>query len=374
MNIKNSYLKTSMQKELEKILLKNPGIKAKEIAKKLQLDKTAVNSVLYANPNQFQIDKDYGWSVNSSELRVEFPENCWLDCIGFEAALASSGSPLKSDAKSIVFVIPENCSLLLEAIARLMALANQLVYLNKQVTIAFENKTATSYLNRMGFFEHLNEKIGILPSRPKVSTASKYKGSNDKLVEFGAIDPINPDESIPKELKASFVSQAGTQYSQAAFTVLTELFGNVRDHSKSPIPGFVALQCYKKGRIPHIQTVISDSGKGILGTLKPILSERYPEIAQEIKNSEINADILLLEKVFTKGQISQSEEDGRGLGLKSSSDAAAKFNATVLVRQENCEVRFHFRVGKKPTLKYDINMPNILGTHICFDFLLDRNE
>lgn len=359
-----------MQKRIEKILQKTPGLKAKSIAKKLGLDRTQVNSFLHRNMEIFSKDENYCWRLKAiPELRIEFASNCWIDCELFEQALTSVSSPLDSEISTIVFVISKDCKFLLEAIARLMALANQLIYKNKIVVIDFTQCPDTlGYLNRMSFFDHLSNEVTVLPEHNKISVV---KGNNDILVEFGAIDPVEPDESIPKKLKLSFVNHAGDKYSQTAFTVLTELFGNVRDHSDSPIPGFVALQCYKNGRVPHIQTVISDSGKGIIGTLKPILEKKYPKIFKEISKSETDFDGLLLKKVFTKGEISQSEEKGRGLGLKSSSDAASKFNATILVRQENCEAKLSYKNGKLSEFLFKPNLPRILGTHICFDFLLD---
>jgi len=361
-----------MRIQIEKILRETPGIKAKDIAKKLAVEKSDVNSFLYAHVDFFQKDENHCWSLRGSEQRIELAANCWVDCHSFEKTLAAVGSPLDSNAKSFVFVVPDDCKLLLEASARLMALLNQIAHSGRTVTIDFTQCYATlKFLDRIGFFDQLNEKVIVLPQRPETSAATIYKGNNNVLVEFGAIDPIHPDETIPKQLKESFVAQAGTKYSQAAFTVITELFGNVRDHSKSPLPGFVALQCYKNRKLPHIQTVISDSGIGIVGTLIPILERKYPKIFRELASSDSPPEKLLLKKVFTLGEISQSDEQGRGLGLKSSSDAASKFDATILVRQERCEARFSYRNGQLRTFEFDGDMPRIMGTHICFDFLLD---
>jgi len=361
-----------MQKKIEKILSDTPGIKAKDIAKKLHFDKKEVNSFLYEHLDVFQVDEQYCWSLKLSELLIELTSKSWIDCKSFESVLANSGSPLDSEATSIVFVVPEGCGLLLETTARLMALSNQLDHRGKQVTLDFTRSySALKYLNRAGFFDQLRKDVVVLPGRPKTSAAEVYKGKSENLVEFGAIDPIFPDESLPKHLKESFVSKSDPKYSQAAFTVISELFGNVRDHSESPILGFVALQVYK-GKAPHIQTVISDSGKGIVGTLRPILAEKYPDIAEEIGKSPFPYERSLLEKVFTKGRISQSTDEGRGLGLKRSTDQASQFDATILVRQEHCEAKFIYRKGRLSDLQFVDDMPRLLGTHICFDFPLDQ--
>lgn len=360
-----------MREKIEKILRESLGIKAKDIAKKINASRHEVNSFLYDHKDRYQVDENYLWSLKSSELSIVFPP-IWTDCKAFEDALSKAGSPLDSEEASFRFIFPEGCGLLLETIARLMALSNQLDFYGKKVTLDFTDSLSTlTYLNRAGFFEHLSENVSVLPQRPITSTAIVYKGNSENLVEFGAIDPRKQDVELPKQLKASFVSKSAPKYSQAAFTVISELYSNVHDHSESPILGFVALQSYK-GKIPHIQTVISDSGKGILGTLRPILAQKYPDIEKEISNSESPYEKLLLRKVFTKGRISQSEDDGRGLGLKRSSDEASQFDATVLVRQEQCEVKFVYKKGQLVSFEFQDGMPRIFGTHICFDFPLDQ--
>lgn len=364
-----------MLTKIKNLLLKTPGVKAREIAKRLNLDRAKVSSLLHHHVEDFQQDSDYCWSCVNQQIIIEFPKG-WVGCKEFEIALSKAGSVLESKATHIKFLIPESGYLLLEAIARLMALSNQLVMANKNVTIDFTQQYETlKYVNRLGFFDYLDKKVEVLPNRPKTSTAKTYKENSDNLVELGEINPKNLDKSIPARFKDVFVKHAGEIYEQTAFTVISESYGNVRDHSESPIPGFIGLQFYRNTSKPHIQTVISDSGKGILGTLKPILEEKYPEIANELYESELNSDVLLLKKVFTQGEITQkTEEEGRGLGLKSTTNAASKFNATIYVRQENCEVKFFYRHGKLSTFQHQFDMPTILGTHICFDFQLDQSE
>lgn len=126
------------------------------------------------------------------------------------------------------------------------------------------------------FFDHLAGAVGVVPARPSQSGAVTHRGKNDGVVELASIDHRNPDESIPKRLKNSLVNCAGEQYSQSAFTFISELFGNVRDHAKSEIPGFAALQYYPRGG--KIQVVISDSGIGIVGSLQPVLEHKYQEL------------------------------------------------------------------------------------------------
>ena len=361
-----------MLKKIQKILLEFPKIKARVIAKKLSVDRSLVSVFLRGNLDHFEQDEDYCWSVKSPDLHIEFDADSWIDCKMFESTLSKGESPLTSSINSIVFVIPKGCNLLLEAIARLIALANQLAYQGKKVTVDFsKHYSSFTYVNRIGFFDHLHKKIIVLPTRPEVSSAEVYKSNNDSLVELAPINPNDLDETIPERFKKVFVSHAGNQYEQTAFTVISESYGNVRDHSKSPLPGFIGLQLYKNFSPPHIQTVISDSGKGILGTLNLVLEEKYPEIAEQMRALNINPEVYLMKKIFTEGEISQSYDEGRGLGLKRSANAASKFNATIWVRQENCEVRFFYRNGRLTNITHQADMHSILGTHICFDFKLD---
>lgn len=257
---------------------------------------------------------------------------------------------------------------MLEALARLLALCNQLADAGKQVSIDFTNaKPTLNYLNRIGFFDLLRAGIKILPKWPAASAAAVYDGNNEGVVELREIDHIEPNDEIPDLLRKSFVSCAGDQYSVAAFTVLSELFSNVQEHSAATTAGFAALQFYRATN--HIQAVISDSGLGIVGTLTPILKDRYPEVAQRIAESSLEPGVALLQEVFSGGRISQVNESGRGLGLKRSGELANKFNAIISVRQEAFELKIK-HVHQEIKFSHTLGLARIAGTHICFDFLL----
>ena len=64
-----------------------------------------------------------------------------------------------------------------------------------------------------------------------------------------------------------------SKYEAAASTVFGELIGNISEHSEYQLEGFAALQKYG-GKRSHIQTVISDGGKGISATLRPSLEPK----------------------------------------------------------------------------------------------------
>ncbi|MBY4875275.1 hypothetical protein K6W26_19660 [Burkholderia sp. AU42008] len=362
-----------MYKKIEKILKKLPGIKARVIASKIGEDKSAVSAYMHDHPELFVQDAAYGWSLaKAGELRIELPAGKWLTADLFEDALTSSESALVSKCEHVVFVLAKDSKLLLEATARLLALCNQLVHAEKKVSVDFSDCHSTlDYFNRIGFFDFLDPSISIIPSRPEMSKAGLYKGGNNGVVEVAMIDPVSPDEDIPGRLQKSFVSCAGAQYSVGAFTVLSELFGNVRDHSDSPIPGFAALQFYPRSRQPHIQAVISDSGRGILGTLAPVLETRYPKVATAIRASGLHAGVALIQEIFRNGGISSNEDEARGLGLKRSGDVAYKFNARISVRQETFEVKVHYNKHGNLEFSHQLDLRELRGTHVCFDFLLD---
>lgn len=303
-------------------------------------------------------------------LTIVLKKEAWVDSSSFEDVLAAVGSPLDSACTGAVFVVPEGCKIMIDAAARMLALCNQIVMVGKTVSIDFSAcKTTLTYFNRLGFFDHLAEAVTVVPARPSLSGAATYHGKNHGVVELASIDPCIPDKTIPKRLKNSLVECAGERYIQSAFTFISELFGNVRDHAKSEIPGVAALQYYPKGR--KIQTVISDSGIGIVGSLQPVLERRYPALFQQLDFSKSEAGPELVLHVFKQGRVSSSDEDGRGLGLKRSGDMAADFNATVTVRQKNFELTMVYSDGRFNRSHSRIDMPTILGTHICFDFLID---
>lgn len=355
--------------EIERILRANPSEPVKNIARLLNSHKTVVNPILYGNRHIFSMDTDRLWSlVNPGKIRIQLTEGAWVDCKSFEQALAAAGSPLDFECSEVEFFLPTGCKLMIDAAARVLALCNQLILLGKSVSIDFNACSETrTYLNRLGFFDYLNLSVKVAPRRPSRSAAEAYRGNNDGVIELAPIHHQVPDESIPKRFKQSLVKFAGERY-EASFTFISELFGNVLDHAQSQIPGFAALQYYPRSK--KVQTVISDSGVGIVGSLMPVLAERHPEVFESLDPSAPDMGPQLLLQIFRRGRISRSEDDARGLGLKVSGEVAAKFDATVTVRQQNFELTLVYDKAQLIT-HHRLNLPSILGTHICVEFLID---
>lgn len=352
---------------------KNPGLKARKIASRLGFDRSPVSALLHTHKDIFQQDDSSCWSlVPPAELRIEFgvEGKTWLTAKDVEKLLSKAGSPLDSPCQQVVFSLKGGSRMMLDALARLLALSNQLAHAGKNVVLDFtESRSTATYLDRLGFFDLLkSDAVEVLPKLARRGRSREFRGNNDGVVEFRSIDPTQEEGEIPRLLERSFVACAGESYSVAVMTILSELYTNVLEHSGASVPGFAGLQSYKGAR--HIQAVISDSGRGIVGTLWPVLEQRYPKLAQKIAASKDHKGIALLKEVFSKGQISQMETEGRGLGLKRSSEFAKKFRALISVRQSDFELQIH-HTNDLVKFTHDTNLVRIEGTHICFDFLLD---
>jgi hypothetical protein len=359
-----------MLEKIRDFVSQNPGLKARTIASRLGFERPPVSALLHAHKDTFRQDESSCWSlVPPEELRVEFSGKSWLTAKDVEKLLSKAGSPLDSRCQRVVFSLKEGSRMMLESLARLLALSNQLAHAGKTLVLDFtESRSTATYLDRLGFFDHLNDAIQVLPKRPKRGLSKQYRGNNDGVVEFRAIDPAREEGEIPRLLERSFVSRAGENYSVAVMTILSELYSNVLEHSGANTLGFAGLQSYKAGH--RIQAVISDNGRGIVGTLEPVLQQRYPKVAQKIVDSIDHPGVALLKEVFSAGRISQVEADGRGLGLKRSGEFAKKFRARISVRQRDFELQIHHS-NDQVAFTHDINLVRIEGTHICFDFMLD---
>ena len=260
-----------MLEKIREILLETPGLKGRELARKTGLDRKVVNSFLHSHKDLFAQDDDFCWSM-IEPLVLEL-ESYWVTADSFEQSLPDTGCLLSGSSPAILVKIPDGCKIMLIAGARLLSLLNQLIYKGKSVTIDLIDCAGTkSFLSRAGFFDLLDERVNVIPSRPKFPAAKIYRGNSNALVEFGAIDPGQKNKGLVIQLVERFVQQSSTRFETAAFTVFSELIGNIRDHSESPIHGFAALQKYG-GSKRHIQTVVSDSGVGICKTLRPSLEE-----------------------------------------------------------------------------------------------------
>ena len=224
-----------MLKEITEILRDTSGLRGRQIAKKLGKDKKIVNSFLSKNHEGFIKDENSFWHLaDDYEQIICLSDQTWVTADSFEEDFRESGCFFEGSASKLTIQFPAKCKILLIAGARIMALANQIVDLEKIICLDFSQcKATTRYLNRLGFFDHLDPRVEVLPKRPVNSRAQKYKGKSANLVEIAKIDLSNFDKSIPLKLTKAFTKHSGSEYHIAAFTIFSELIGNVKEHSLS---------------------------------------------------------------------------------------------------------------------------------------------
>lgn len=364
----------STRNRIEALLREKPGMKAREVASKLGLERREVNIFLHGNEDRYKQDSNHGWSIAGSRLGISLPGK-WVSGDDFEQALFLGGNALGGPENEVVIYLPQGCNPMIDCTARLLSLANQMAHVKKSVTLDFsQSLVAHSYLDRAGFFDHLDPLVAVLPVRPTQSAAVRHAGKSDTMVEFGQVNTTSGNELLVSQLAQRFVLQSSEDYAVTAATIFGEFISNVAEHSKSPLVGFAGLQRYVqkfKGGRSHIQTVISDSGVGIAATLRPALQSRYPSLHQKFGATNLISDIGLVTEAVAKGSISSSSGDGHGLGFKSSKELALKHRAIVTVRQEAFCIRLNYVQGRLVRTAPMTDVGLLHGTHICLDFYVD---
>ena len=348
-------------------------MKAKDIAKAIGVTKKDVSSYLHSHKDCYQQNDDYEWSLFDPQKVTLSLYTGWMTVDRFEECLRAAGSILEMDCKTVEIIFPQDCKPMIDAVARILALMNQLAKQGKEVIADFSScGRARSYLDRAGFFDMLDAGITVLPARPESSAADRYRGQSDTLVEFGAVDPAIENDDLKERLIEKFIIQSSQKYEVAACTVFGELIGNIHEHSGAYIPGYAGLQRYNgyAGKSAHIQTVVSDSGMGIACTLRSTLKRHHKELYKEFKDRTLENDAGLVERVMSVGGISQ-KGPGRGMGFKLSRVQATKFHGEFTVRQNRFSLRFEFHEGVLIKVHRQLGLPLLEGTHICFDFFLE---
>lgn len=299
---------------------------------------------------------------------VQFPPS-WINGSTMEGVLQACAGAHESPFSDIHFCFPAGCKIMIDAAVRLLSLFNQLDLCCRRVQLDFEDgdNGAMGYLNRMGFFDHLSLRVDVLPARPLYSGVELYGGTNTSLVEIARITPECRDLNLLSRLTNALMKSCGhredaTGLEDAAWTIFAELIDNIFSHSQTPLDGYAALQLYQRGN--NLRVAVSDSGLGIMETLRPTLKAELPTLAQL-------PDTDLLVEIFRQG-ISRHGAD-RGCGLKGSAAKAMKYRAELDVRLPNSRILLvPGAQGYSPNTAYCYPaLPLIWGTHICFNFSLD---
>jgi len=287
---------------------------------------------------------------------ITFPE-AWINSDKLEGILWRAKAAIQDD-KHVHFEILPSTKFLIDAAVIFLSLINQLAADGKLISIDFgtEDTVVMGYLNRMGFFDHIDQRIVILPARPDFSAAQVFNKSNPTLVEIVKITPNVDDDELPGRL-ADVLQAKDKKLGKAAFTIFGELIDNVIGHSSSTIDGYAALQSYKDSAV----VIVSDSGKGLLETLRPKLPKRYAQAS--------DTDILV--ETFDKGLSRHRGKSGRGCGLTTCARKAKQFHGKLLVRLSETRVNLipsDDKYTPDTAYCYDNLLP-IRGTHISFDFI-----
>ena len=260
---------------------------------------------------------------------------------------------------------------MIDAGLRLLCLFNQLDFSTHRVRLHFDEGHAgvMGYLNRMGFFDHLSPRIEVFPDRPGFSGADVFGGMNTGLVEIQRINRDVRDNDLPSRLTNALMKACGkrpdaSDLEGTVWTIFAELIDNIFSHSETRLDGYAALQVYPRGNMLNV--AVSDSGLGIMETLRPALKQESPVLSRL-------SDLQLLVEIFRQG-VSRHGAD-RGCGLKGSAAKAMKYKADLDVRLPYIRVLLRPGVqGYRSDTAYCYEqLPLIWGTHICFTFRLDNN-
>lgn len=296
---------------------------------------------------------------------VNFPA-IWIDTAHFEIALRNSCGPHSEGVCEAIFNFPAGCKIMIDGGIRLLSLVNQLAFSSRLVRLNFEEgETGTmGYLNRIGFFDHLRKEVEVVPEPPTYSGATLHKGSNSMLVEIERINKDARDDELPTRLTEAIANACSSrndvgELQGAAWTIFAELIDNIFSHSATQLDGYAALQVYSGGN--RLSVAVSDSGRGIMETLRPSLRTQFPKL-------EKLSDTDLLVEVFRQG-LSRHGSD-RGCGLRGCAAKAIKFNALLDVRMPTQRVLLNPARGTyEPNRAYCYEgLPFIWGTHIAFSF------
>lgn len=287
----------------------------------------------------------------------------WSDAAKVDRAMTMPlGTPCPVE---IEIRLHEGCKLWLDGVLRLMALCNQMAERGTRIRLIFDGGPTgvMGYIDRMGFFDHLDARVQTVPERPTMSGARIFRGGNSSLVEIVPIAAAHRDDDLPDRLTGVLLqacaarSDAGA-LSEAASTLFSELIGNVYDHTQTN--GHVALQVYPGGS--KVKVVVCDDGLGLMDTLRPALNERTDAYAHL-------TDVELLVEMFRNG-LSRHPDPKHGQGLKDCATKAIRFQAHLDVRlaRQNVLLRPSRGAYQPATAYCSEGLPLLRGTHIAFTF------
>jgi hypothetical protein len=302
-------------------------------------------------------------------MNIEFPPY-WVSAEQFENLLVG-WDPHGSKQASQEIRIPASCKLPIQTALKLVSLINQLISCGVRIILNFESTQGTyGYLSRMAFFECLAETVSVFPRRPTVSGAKIYGGGNPEIVEMHEVPLTYSKQAnrLPELLSLSLRQVLDGRRDAETIevhicTVLTEVLGNIYQHSGTPLAGLVALQPYKNAS--KVVLAVSDSGRGIPSTLRESASGKLGAMTE--------SEIIL--KVFRDGLSRFGPQTGRGSGLLRCAQIALQYGAELNVRIPTSVVKLVPANGtyRENRAVCRDGAPLIWGTHLYFEFDLTRS-
>ena len=294
----------------------------------------------------------------------------WVNARKLEQMLRAAGDALGGAFTGVVIRFAAGCKLMIDVVIRLLSFCNQVIAMTKRLRLHFEGgeQGIRGYLSRMGFFDCLSPQAEVVPTRPLFSGAVLHRGCNHGLVEIerfsrsAAADRNLPDR-LAKALERGCTNRADVKEATKAIANITsELVGNVFDHSETGLDAYAALQTYPQGN--RVTIAVSDSGKGIMGTLRPALQRRGSPL------STLN-DTELLVETFRQG-ISSLDDDKHGNGLMSCARSAIRYKADLDVRllRDRVLLRPSDGIYRANTAYSQEGLSLLWGTHIAFSLQL----
>lgn len=203
---------------------------------------------------------------------VNFPPG-WVDTIRLDEILLEGRNPHSVHYRSVMFVFADDCEIRIDAILRLLSLANQICCEGVRLTLVFEGKldNLMNYLAGVSFFEFLDPAAEVLPFRP-TGQRTAIVGKNSEVVEVLRVGETVVEQNEVPDLVDRFLENIEEMSSKkllrsALFTILGELVSNIQRHScLLNLDGYVALQRYIDDK-QHFCIAASDSSIGLIETL-----------------------------------------------------------------------------------------------------------
>lgn len=290
----------------------------------------------------------------------------WVNAVDFDAFLKRAGDPRKAGISAVAVSVATGTGIMVDAALRLLSLCNQLVVEGKSVSISFEDDISGSmgYLDRIAFFDLLDARVDIYPDLPEESAAELYAGNNSGLIEIQAISRVRRDDTVPTRLAKRLSETRRTKAERtaiygAAYSMFGELIGNIHAHSETFVDGYAVYQQYSGGN--QVTVAVSDSGVGLIETLRPTLLER------RLRNMN-DADLVV--EMFRRG-VSRFGVNG-GSGLPAAAGHAIRYGAELNVRLARSSVRLEPRQSGYHIAHCTSDLPAMRGTHVSFKFRLDK--